>query len=335
MTTQQQIVSKLLTQFPDAATKTLARIAIRDYPKVFMSLDSARSAMRYARGANGERARKIAADKSNFREPQVSGDPFSKLPESRKNVGYEEWGPVSFVGDLRVLVLSDIHIPFSDNKALRAALEYGRKHDANMVLLNGDIADCFQLSFWEKNPLERDFASEVKAVKEFLAAVRAGFPNAGIVYKLGNHEERFIRYMRCKAPELLGLPEFELENVFDLDSLNIQLVDNMRPIQLGKLNVLHGHEYKFSISNPVNPARGFFLRAKVHVLGGHLHQSSQHAEKNLEGKVVSAWSTGCLCDLHPAYRPLNPWNHGFAFVTVQNDGTFDVQNFKILSGKIY
>jgi len=94
---------------------------------------------------------------------------------------------------------------------------------------------------------------------------------------------------------------------------------------LSKLNVIHGHEFNNGgmVSNPVNPARGYFLRGSgVHVIGSHYHQSSQHSQKNLEQNVTSTWSTGCLCDLHPDYRPANSWNHGFAIVTVAPGGIF-------------
>ena len=50
---------------------------------------------------------------------------------------------------------------------------------------------------------------------------------------------------------------------------------------------------------------------------------------------MSTWSTGCLCDLHPDYRPLNNWNHGFAIVEVAKDGTFQVQNKTVINGTIY
>ena len=46
------------------------------------------------------------------------------------------------------------------------------------------------------------------------------------------------------------------------------------------------------------------------------------------------FSTGCLCDLRPAYAVLNKWNHGAALVDVHAGGEFDVQNFRIADGKV-
>jgi hypothetical protein len=99
--------------------------------------------------------------------------------------------------------------------------------------------------------------------------------------------------------------------------------------------VLHGHEYRFPITNPVNPARGLFLRAKALAMCFHFHQTSQHSERNLAGKIMSTWSIGGLMDLHPDYRPLNNWNHGFAIVPFNSSGEFEVESYRIIGGKAY
>lgn len=334
MTPQTEVATELLTRHPKAASLTLARIAYKENPEVFASLEAARTVIRKHRGASGKKHRAMMKDKTHVREPQAPGDPFAKLPDGKTHFK-ALWGAVKIEGPARALILSDAHIPYHDKTALESALRYGIDNRATHVILNGDILDFFSVSFWEKDPRERDFAAEIKTGREFLAMVRDAFPQARITYKLGNHEERYERYLSVKAPELLGVDDFKFEAILGLSLYSIELVREKRPIRLGKLNLLHGHEYRFAMSNPVNPARGFFLKAKTHILGGHLHQTSQHSEKNLEQKVVSAWSTGCLCDLHPDYSPINSWNHGFAFVEVDADGVFNVHNLKVIEGKVY
>ncbi len=331
MTPQREIAIDLLQRFPNAATKTLALKAIKENPSVYKSAESARSILRQVRGARGPQSRSVAS--KLHRKPQVSGDAFPTIPKGWSH--FDNWGTFQIPGPARVLVISDCHIPYHDQTALRVALGYGRDRQADVILLNGDIADFFSVSAWEKDPRKRRFADELKIVCEFLKTLREEFPKARIIYKLGNHEERYERYMMLKAPELLNVAEFSIEKILGLADLGIELVRDMRPIRLGPLNVIHGHEYKFNISNPVNPARGFFLRAKVHCMGSHLHQTSQHSEKNLEEKVISAWSIGCLCGLHPDYRPLNNWNHGFSFVELDAASAFHVENLKIIRGEVY
>ncbi len=328
------VADVLLSKFPKAATKTLARIAYKENPALWTNLDGARSYLRFQRGARGAHSRSHSTDKTHHRPPQQPGDPFGRMPKELRGFD-DDWGAVSFPGPLRALILSDIHIPYYDKQATICALKYGQHLNADTILLNGDIADFFSISFWQNDPRLRDFPGEIKAVKEFLTSVREIFPKAQIVYKLGNHEERMLRYMQVKAPELLGLPEFEIESVLGLKDNNVQLVKDNRPVKFGRLNIIHGHEYRFAISNPVNPARGLFLRGKVHAVCGHFHQSSQHSERSLEQQVLATWSTGCLSDLHPEYRPINNWNHGFMVADVDKQGAFEVGNLRIVNGTAY
>jgi len=43
---------------------------------------------------------------------------------------------------------------------------------------------------------------------------------------------------------------------------------------------------------------------------------------------------GCLCELHPAYAPINKWSHGGAFVALWKNGDFEVTNKRILHGRV-
>lgn len=272
-------------------------------------------------------------DKSFYREPQITGDPFERLPEPLAD--FEHWDSVNFEGPMKVLVLADIHIPFYDKPALICALKDGATINPDMVLLNGDIADHHAQSDFIKDPRSRDFPGEIRSVKAFLGVLRERFRKSRIVYKPGNHEERHIRYMRLKAPELLGIKEFEFESIMGLADNDIELVKDNRPIKLGKLNVIHGHEYRFAISNPVSAARGLFLKGISSAICGHFHQSSNHSMRNLEQKVITTWSSGCLCNLHPEYRPINNWNHGFMAIRIDKEGGFEVNNMRIVNGRAY
>jgi predicted phosphodiesterase len=334
---QGEIVTALLARFPEAPSLTLARIAFKENPSIFTSVETARSGVRRYRGAAGDRERAVTVDKSHFRSPKQPGDPFGPLPNSVPDgkSHFKDWKAFVMGGEFKALVLADVHMPYHVRSVVELAIKHGKKVGVDTVILNGDICDFFSVSFWEKDPRKRDLAGEIQTIRQFLSYLRRQFPKARIVLKLGNHEERWERYLRVKAPELLGMPEFEIEQVLWCQRFGIEVVGDRRVIRAGKLNLIHGHEYRFSISNPVNPARGFFLRAKTHCLGSHLHQSSQHSEKNLEGSVVSTWSTGCACDLNPDYSPINNWNHGFAVVEVTKGGIFQVENKRIIDGKAY
>lgn len=312
---QGEIVTQLLKKFPKAGSLTIAKIAIRDNPGVFANLDRARWLVRYYRGAAGQKIKTLGR-KEFLRPKSKPGDPFGKIPDGLSPFG-KPWAPLLIDGPVNALVLSDIHFPYHDKSSLVTVLKYGKVNGADLVLLNGDTIDCYAISKWEKDPRRRRFKEELEIGREFLRTVREMFPRARIIFKLGNHEERFESYMRCRAPELIGIKDFELHRLLRFRKHGVTQVKDKRPIRLGQLNVLHGHEYRFAISNPVNAARGLFLRCKAYALCGHFHQRSEHTEKTVEQKQVATWSTGCLCQLHQDYAPLNNWTHGAAFVRVE------------------
>lgn len=234
-------------------------------------------------------------------------------------------------GPARVLVLPDVHVPFHDPDALRVAVAHGKKYRPTHVLLNGDFVDFYACSFFQTNPKLRDLARELAAANECLAWLREQFPKAQLVWKEGNHEERWDRYVMSKAPELFGVLTTRLEAQFPAGPIWVR---DKKRVHLGKLLVLHGHEYRWAIQNPVSPARGLQLRARVSALCSHFHQRSEHSTRDGNGKLLTTWSTGCLCQLTPDYAPFNEWSHGFATVTVDKDGAFEVANHKILHGKV-
>jgi predicted phosphodiesterase len=330
MTPAQEIVSRLLDKFPDASVWSITRLAYSSAPKVFKSLDATRAVVRGLTGTKADPTYRA----THPREKLGQQNPFGKIPPQR-NPFKTPWMAVQINGPAKVLLIHDVHIPYHETEPLITALKYGKDRKPDIVLLNGDVIDCHAVSFWQKDPRQRDFPGELRDTRTFLETIRAEFPKARIVYKWGNHEERWESYMYAKAPECLGVEDFELRSLLRFERLRIEEVGEKRPIRLGDLSVIHGHEYRFAISNPVNAARGLFLRAKTYALCGHFHQSSFHSENTISTKSIATWSVGCLCQLHQDYAPLNNWRHGFAWIEVDKDGGFEVENKTIKKGKIY
>lgn len=232
------------------------------------------------------------------------------------------------------LVLSDLHLPYHDESALSLAIATGRRSKVVGVLLNGDTLDSHEISRFDHDPSAPRYREEIECGKKFLACLRYMFPAARIVWKDGNHDERLQTYIMRHAPALFGFPEIQLSALLHCDEYGVEHVGGKRVIRLGKLNVVHGHEYPGGVFSPVNPARGLFLKARSVALCGHSHQTSEHHEPDITGAGMAAWSTGCLCQLHPPYAPLSKWNHGFAVVRVEQDGTFSVRNLRVWNGSV-
>jgi predicted phosphodiesterase len=307
-------------------TLTLARIMYNENIELFKSVDSARSALRYIEGKVGNAQKKYLSNKDFIMNEERPKNPW-KLPESDE-AKYEPY----ILKAKKLAVLSDIHVPYHSISALECALDkiYEEKPDA--ILLNGDTVDFYGLSRFQKDPRKRSVAYELQALNEFLDILKQF--EAKIIYKLGNHDERYEHYLQHKAPELLGIQEFEFKNLLKAGERKMDVVGEKRIIKANKLNIIHGHEYP-SVFSPVNIARGLYMKGKVSAMQGHNHQTSEHTETDMNGKSVTAWSLGCLSELNPAYMPLNKWNHGFAIVDLSdNREDFHVNNYRIHKGKI-
>jgi predicted phosphodiesterase len=308
-------------------TLTLAKIMYKENVEVFTSIDNARSSLRMIEGKSGKRLRNEVKDKSLYMTEERPKNPW-KLPESEETI-YEPF----IIKAKKLAVLSDIHIPFHSLSALSAGLDLIQTEKPDAILLNGDTIDFYGLSRFMKDPRKRSVAHELQATRDFLD-ILSQF-GAKIYFKIGNHEERYEHYLMRVAPELLGVREFELKHLLGLDARGIDLIGDKRIIKANDLNIVHGHEFGQSIFSPVNIARGLFLRGKVSAMQGHNHQTSSHTESNMNGEITTTWSLGCLCELNPAYLPINKWAHGFAIVDLNDNGKdFHVRNYRIHKGKI-
>ena len=319
------------SKYPDMPTKKLARIMYSENNLNFKSVESAMGSLRYIEGKQGatHRSRLTIKNSEFLKEEPRPYNPYN-LPSSDETV----FEPFVFRGHKKVLILSDIHVPYHNIPSITAALQYAKKSKPDALLLNGDTIDCHRLSRFIKDPKKRNFKLELDTLKALFDVFEREL-KCKIYFKIGNHEERYEHFLYEKAGELVGIEEFEFENIIKARARGIEIIGDKRPMKLNNLWGIHGHEYVGGISAPVNPARGLFLKAKVSTFQGHNHQTSEHTEPTLTGKMVTTWSLGCLSELHPAYMPLNKWNHGFAEVELDPNGEdFEFKNKRIFKGKI-
>lgn len=328
--TRAALARELCQQYPTYPTRGIARILYHQNPALFPNLEAARKAVAYARGKNGKISRKQVvntgcSDTPGFGEilPAGTGSRLACPPSLA-----EPWTPF-FLPPGNGLNLSDIHLPYHSEIAVTAAIQHAKRKHIDWILLNGDIADFYSVSRWDKNPKKRNLAGEIEIVKQFLQWLRQEFPNAFIVYKQGNHEERWDKFIWNKAPELFDLPQCRWDAILDLASLGIESVTDGRPVMAGGLPIFHGHELPKGLASPVNQARGAFMRLLHTSMTAHGHRSSTHPEPNLWHSINVSWSQGCLCDLRPEYARINKWNWGFAEIENLSDDTFEVDNLRI------
>lgn len=323
-------IRQLVSEFPDAPAKTLARGAMKRWPRSFKDLEAARSAVRSVLGTKGVKSRKECASVNGklYRAPRPAGfqipQGIRQLPDALQFDDAGKW-----------LMLSDVHVPYHDETALLAALDYGVSVGCKHVVINGDFYDFYAVSQWERDPEARNPQEELDTGKPILEQIAKAFTGRK-VYKIGNHEDRYERYLASRSPELAVCRIFKLQKFLELDDVGFEMVASKQEYAIGKLPVYHGHELPKGLTNPVNIARGVFLRLKDPGIVGHWHKTSTHVETSArKNQMTVTHSTGCLCSLKPSYGPVNSWNHGFATIDVASDGTYEVENKTILDGKVY
>jgi predicted phosphodiesterase len=328
-TYKKEIATEYCIKYSKWSTMAIARKLNEDHPYDFKTIDNARGMVRACRGERSDRYSPTVKKRTDTEREQMIKHTFH-LPES----DYKEIEPLHIAKNIKsILFLTDIHLPYQDNNALKIALDYGKAQKVDCIYLNGDTMDMYQASRYVKDRRLRDLPSELEMTRQFLKSLVDEF-QCPVYYKIGNHEVRFENYLMLNAPEMLGINDFELRNLLRFGELGIIEVKSTQFTYAGKLALLHGHEFGHSVFSPVNPARGLYMRAKKSSIIGHHHQSSEHSEKDLGGNVVTCWSVGALCGLQPLYFPINKWNHGFAHIHVNPDGSYEVDNLKIINGKI-
>ena len=321
---KRQILKEYRSKNMDMPTRKLARIIYAEHPLLFKDAEDIRK--RLSAFENPKQKNFIPEFKKERPRPT---NPYV-LPESSENV-YE---PYLIKGFKKVGILSDIHLPYHNIDALTCAISFLKKEKVDAVLLNGDTMDCHTLSRFMKDPKKRDFKYELDALKAFINVIKKQL-KCKIFFKIGNHEVRYEHFLYQKAGELIGVEEFKFENIIKSRAEGIEIIESNRFMKLNELNGIHGHEYIGGISAPVNVARGLYLRGKTSAFQGHNHSTSEHSETDMNGKITTTWSIGCLCELHPEYMPLNKWNWGCAVVYLDDNGTdYQFFNKRIFDGKI-
>lgn len=298
---------------------------------------------------------KVKAGKSTSQKLQQAAAEYDAIANPDRPRGYvfgmeEPTQPI--MGELRpdvvceidpgkVGIISDAHWPFHDmykdgdgkiKGAYYTAISNLKDWGVDTLVLNGDMMDVYNLSRHEKIEAKRNWAWELDVSRNMLKHLREFFgDNVRIVYREGNHEERFAAYIARKASELQGT--VDLEEMLQLHKFGIEWIDERAKMKAGDMNIDHGHEY-FGSGGTVNPARGYMLKAYDNLIVGHVHKTSNAlVRKPIDGSFLQVYTTGCLCDLNPHYASRPAWNHGYGELTVEDDGSFVFHNRVIMDGK--
>ena len=227
----------------------------------------------------------------------------------------------------KFVVISDIHFPYQDDKALKAVYKFLKQRPVDTIILNGDILDFYDVSSFDKDPDRiNSLQEEINMAEKFFKKLRTIKPDARIVFIKGNHSSRLERYLK-KHPELYSLDALKLPNLLGLKKYNIEYSD--KGIKLGSLKIIHG--------TIVKKFSGYTARAEMEKndcsgISGHTHRLAVYYKRTPSRDLMWAES-GCLCDLNPEYIDNPSWNQGFLYGIIEKD-SFSIVPLPIVKGKI-
>lgn len=234
--------------------------------------------------------------------------------------------------DKKLAVFSDVHIPFQDDLALNAMIEFLQEYKPDIILLLGDVIDFYQISTFIKNPAKKSVKSEIEETKTFLAELRYLFPDAQIIYKTGNHEDRLEKFIFQNAKQIADLISDLLPLQLGLKELDIEY--KTEPFAIGKLWFLHGHEKPGGAYNPEYITNVMWQYIHDNFIVGHFHRKQQKTFKNISGDTFWTGALGYLAG-EMDYAILNKWTQGFCTVDYSQSGHFRANNHEILQGEIF
>lgn len=218
----------------------------------------------------------------------------------------------------RVLVTSDWHVPFFDPEALSRLFYQIQTRKPNWIILNGDLIDFYPISTHLRSPARLlSLQEELDTLVVLLQIVRDLAPRARITYMLGNHEERFIKYLWRDRPELLPLRSLSLPTLLGLNRFRIELHPFPFRYLTDECTVTHG--------NITRKRSGYTAHGMMELFGavsgvsGYVHRLARVHKRFPSGKIITWVEGGCACQLQASYAPAPDWQHGFAWIDIGSE----------------
>jgi predicted phosphodiesterase len=333
MSIKSDIVKKYMKKYPTKSNRNLAMTIYynENNDKIFKDPESVRTLIRIYKGQKGKKSRDSLVDRRFLTNIKINGKNYDMpVSDNKPLVNY-----ILTRTYKKILLISDLHIPFHDVGCIETILKFGKKYKPDCIIILGDLIDCYKLSKYQPDPRNRDFNDEIIMVNIFFKTLRKLFPTIKILYQIGNHEQRYINIFKTKAPELLNIEHFNFSNLLNLSKYKINLIDSGSMIDAGKITLDHGLNIFGRCTGGKHPGYKMVQLIKSNVATGHFHRSDEYIERGLKTSMIGGWSIGCCCTLEPHYLPVtNNHNHGFATINFEKNGNFNFNNYKILNGKI-
>lgn len=241
----------------------------------------------------------------------------------------------------KVLVYGDVHYPYQDDKALNILYRYMKEYQPNIIVINGDVADFYAISDFDKNPDHFDLATEIEMVKKHFETVRRLNPKSKIYYIGDNHCTGRLQKYVYKNPELAGLDVLKLENLFEFDRFKIEYIgadieywkNESGYLKLGDVVIMHGDAKINGASTSKYAgysAKNTMMTIQNSVIMNHVHRLAIVSHNQYNGLMYGI-EAGCLCNKVSTAN----WQQGFVTFELYKNKMINPQLYFITEGIMY
>lgn len=226
----------------------------------------------------------------------------------------------------RVLILSDLQIPYHDELAVKSTTAFIRWYKPDELWCVGDELDAPEPSRWNKD-MKGEYEDTLQDSIDWTADIMADFrqalgKNKPFYIQRSNHTDRIETYIRKYAPAFAPLRSLKVEQLLGYSALGIDYLHRMRELLPGWV-MAHGDEGSLS-RTPGTTALGLAKKLGKSVVCGHTHRLAlQHETTGLNGrtKTIFGLEVGHLMDMKQAAyltSGIANWQQGIGILVEKN-----------------
>lgn len=205
----------------------------------------------------------------------------------------------------RIVVLSDMQIPYHDKRAVRAVMNFVEDYQPDELFCVGDEADSPEPSRWNKG-MAGEFAGTLQKGLDNTTDIMVGFKEAlgdkPFHTMRSNHGDRIQNYVNKYAPALASLRDLEYSKLLGYKENEITYHDSFYSFAPGWV-LAHGDEGRIG-RQAGGTALALARQIGASVVCGHTHkQGIQHEHTGFAGKIrnrLYGVEVGHLMDLGEA-----------------------------------
>lgn len=228
----------------------------------------------------------------------------------------------------RLMIISDLHDEECDDFTLEVFIAECKRKQPDVIVLNGDISDMYELSSYSKDPRKVRMKERIDYLhNRILGPLRAACPNAQIDYIMGNHEYRLITHLANATPHLRVLlsdvMNISFSDVFGLDKFSVNWVSKFDLRAFSKKDIKDQMKKNYKIyydCYAVCHEPDARLIKSMSGTNGHHHRASYASEANaIHGSITWVQTpAGHVTDAEYIDR-LCAWNTGFLEVLIDSE----------------